>query len=91
MIPLLVESGRIDAVDRVLVVDCPVATQIERLLRRDGEHAASAQAIVAAQATREQRLAAADDVIVNDGTLEDLAAQVRKLDARYRELAAEGR
>ena len=90
VIPLLVESGRIDAVDRVLVVDCPVQTQLQRLMRRDGESQASAQAILAAQATREQRLAAADDIVVNDGSLEDLVKQVRALDARYRGLAADG-
>lgn len=88
VIPLLVEGGRVDTVDRVLVVDCPVETQLERLLARDGETAESAQRIIASQATREARLAAADDVISNAGPPEELAAQVAALDARYRSLAA---
>jgi len=88
VIPLLVEGGRIDQVDRVLVVDCPVEMQLERLVARDGGSESSAQAILAAQASREQRLAAADDVIVNDGAEDALAPQVAALDAGYRELAA---
>ena len=88
VIPLLVEGGRIDQVDRVLVVDCPVEMQLERLVARDGGSESSAQAILAAQASREQRLAAADDVIVNDGAEDALAPQVAALDASYRELAA---
>lgn len=87
VIPLLVEGGRIDRVDRVLVVDCPVETQLARLQARDGENQDSARRIVAAQASREQRLAAADDLITNDGPLEALAPQVAALDARYREVA----
>ena len=88
VIPLLVEGGRLDQVDRVLVVDCPVEMQLERLVARDGGSESSAQAILAAQASREQRLAAADDVIVNDGAEDSLAPQVAALDASYRELAA---
>lgn len=87
-IPLLVEGGRATAVDRVLVVDCPPALQRERLLQRDAETPERAEAMLAAQATREQRLAAADDVIVNDGTLAELEAAVDRLDHRYRALAA---
>lgn len=88
VIPLLVEGGRIDRVDRVLVVDCPVELQVGRLVARDGGSEAEAKSILAAQASREQRLAVADDVIVNDGAEEALAQQVAALDATYRELAA---
>ena len=88
VIPLLVEGGRIDTVDRVLVVDCPLETQLHRLQARDGETAESARKIIAAQASRETRLAVADDVIVNAGPPEELAAQVAQLDAQYRALAA---
>jgi dephospho-CoA kinase len=88
VIPLLVEGGRSDQVDRVLVVDCPAETQLVRLRARDGETEASARAILAAQASREERLAAADDVIVNEGDPEELALQVAALDTRYRALAA---
>ena len=87
VIPLLVEGGRSDAVDRVLVVDCPVETQLARLRTRDDETEAGARAILAAQASREQRLAAADDVIVNDGSFEALEHRVAELDAQYREWA----
>lgn len=87
VIPLLVEGGRSEAVDRVLVVDCPVETQLERLRARDEETEAGARAMLAAQASREQRLAAADDVIINDGSLEALENRVAELDAQYRERA----
>lgn len=87
VIPLLVESGRIDSVDRILAVDCPVEDQLARLQARDGETAESAHAMIAAQASRDARLAAADDVILNAGTMSDLSAQVDLLDARYRVLA----
>jgi len=88
VIPLLVEGGGIDRVDRVLVVDCPVETQLARLQARDHESEDSARGILAVQASREQRLAAADDVISNDGPLEALTRQVAELDARYREIAS---
>ena len=89
-IPLLAEGGR-DAypwLRRVLVVDVPVAVQRARLLRRDGIDAALADRTIAVQATREQRLAIADDVLANDGPLDALDARVAELHARYRALAA---
>lgn len=88
VIPLLVEGGRESLVDRVLVVDCPPELQLQRLMKRDGETRETAQAMLAAQATREARLAAADDVIGNDREPGALAARVAELDRRYRELAA---
>ena len=88
VIPLLVEGDRAGLVDRVLVVDCPEELQIERLMGRDGETRAAALRMLAAQVSREERLATADDVIVNDGPAEDLARQVDLLDRNYRELAA---
>jgi dephospho-CoA kinase len=88
--PLLVEFGLTGWVDRVLVVDCPAETQLARLLARDGGDEAIARAILATQASREQRLAAADDVIVNDGSPEHLPGAVATLDAAYREMAAGG-
>lgn len=84
-VPLLVESGHWKSrVDRVLVVDCPEAIQVERVKSRSGLSTEQVQAIMAAQATRAQRLAAADDVIDNGGSLEHTQAQVVALDARYR-------
>lgn len=87
VIPLLVEGGRSDVYDRVLVVDCPEAQQIERLMTRDKSSAEQARSILAAQATREQRLEAADDVIVNTGTLADLEQFVLTLHQNYERLA----
>ncbi len=86
-IPLLAESGRAKEYERVLVVDCPRETQLQRLLARDQETPERAEAILAAQATREQRLAIATEVIVNTGTLAELAATVAGLHARYLEAA----
>lgn len=89
-IPLLAEGGGRAAypwLDRILVVDVPEATQLARLLRRDGIDEALAKTMIGAQATRQQRLAIADDVLVNDGPLEALDAQVGALDRLYRGLA----
>lgn len=89
VVPLLVESGRWkERVDRVLVVDCPESLQVERVMRRNALSAAQVESILAAQATRSQRLAAADDVIVNDGERAAVEAAVERLDAGYRLLAA---
>lgn len=89
-IPLLAEGGGREAypwLDRILVVDVPVQMQLAQLLQRDSIDAALARRMLAAQASREQRLAIADDVIVNDGSLDALAAHVEALHARYRALA----
>lgn len=89
VVPLLVESGAWKSrVDRVLVVDCAVETQIARVMHRNGFSREQVLAIIERQATREARLAAADDVIVNDRTpLEQLAQEVRQLHRRYLALA----
>lgn len=89
-IPLLVEGGARAAypwLDRILVVDAPREVQRARLMQRDGIDALLADRMLDAQASRRERLAIADDVIVNDGPLEQLQAHVAALDARYRELA----
>ena len=91
-IPLLAEGGGREAypwLDRILVIDVPPGVQHARLLQRDGIDAALADRMIAAQATRRQRLAIADDVIVNDGPLEALDGHVGALDRRYRVLAGE--
>ena len=90
-IPLLAEGGGREHypwLDRILVIDVAPGIQLTRLLQRDGIDAALAQRMVAAQASRERRLAIADDVIVNNGALEALATHVEALDKRYRTLAA---
>lgn len=84
VIPLLVEGGRWrQALDRILVVDCPVETQIARVMQRNGFTRTQVEAIIARQATREARLAAADDVIDNGGPPEALPPQVARLHALY--------
>lgn len=88
-IPLLAETWPHYAfVDRVLLVDAPENSQIERLMCRDGVSREQATQTLAAQATREQRRALAQDVIVNDGDEAALDAAVAALHARYLELAA---
>jgi dephospho-CoA kinase len=88
VVPLLAETGFKEFVDRVLVVDCPSNTQIERLMARDKESATTAAAMINAQTGREQRLAIADDTISNDGPREALAHAVASLHQQYLELAA---
>lgn len=88
-IPLLVENrAEYDWIDRALLVDVPEALQVERLMRRDEVSDEVARQMLAAQSTREQRLAIADDVIVNDGAKSMLDAEVAALHSRYLELAA---
>lgn len=88
VVPLLTGSPLRSFVDRVLVVDCDEDTQIRRLLQRDTETVEQARRILAAQASRQERLAIADDVILNDGSLSDTREQVSRLAARYDEIAA---
>lgn len=92
MIPLLTEGGGRAGypwLDRILVVDVPVAMQKARLMQRDGIDATLADRMIAAQAERPQRLALADDVVVNDGDIAHLQQAVAEFDARYRVLAAQ--
>lgn len=87
VIPLLVESGSYGFLDRVLVVDAPEADQVTRLCQRDGISRELAQRMLATQATRQQRLDKADDVIDNSGQPENLAQQVQGLHETYLKLA----
>ena len=90
VVPLLVESGRwVDRVDRVCVVDCDEQTQINRVMARNQISEETVRQVMAAQATRAQRLAAADDVVLNDGTTspEGLRKQVLDLHAAWCNLA----
>ncbi len=89
VVPLLVGSPLKAFLHRVLVVDCDEETQIARLLDRDAETRDQARRILAAQASREERLAIADDVIANDGELATTREAVTRLDQAYRRLAAQ--
>jgi dephospho-CoA kinase len=82
-IPLLVEGGPSDRVDRILVVDVDEAVQLQRVMARDGCTLEQARAILASQASRSARLAVADDVLLNAGTVTDLRQAVDHLHERY--------
>ena len=87
-IPLLVESsGARDRVDRILVVDADESQQVQRLMTRDSVSVEQARAVLAAQARRTDRLKAADDVLLNSGSVAELRQAVDRLHQRYLELA----
>ena len=81
--PLLLETNQKDFCDKVLVVDVPVETQIERTLKRDDVSLDQVQSIIKAQISRDKRLELADEVIVNDKSLEDLQLAVSKLHQQF--------
>jgi dephospho-CoA kinase len=88
VIPLLFETGVcLDLLQRVLVVDCEESEQIRRASARSGLSAQEVRAIMAAQLPRAERLPRADDVLVNDGSIDALRRQVARLHARYLDLA----
>ncbi len=89
-VPLLVESGTYrQRCDRVVVVDCPESLQISRVMARNGLGETEVRAILATQASRDQRLAAADDVLANDGDLAALKLQIAGLHQRYLRMTAQ--
>jgi dephospho-CoA kinase len=91
VVPLLFERGGLSGTaSRVLVVDCPEDLQVQRAAARSGQSPAEIRAIMATQLSRAERLARADDVILNAGLLAAIAPRVAELDHRYRELAARG-
>jgi dephospho-CoA kinase len=87
-IPLLIEGGARDRVDRVLLIDADESLQLERLMRRDGVSAEEARAALAAQASRAARLRQADDILENAGSVSELRQGVDRMHQRYLELAA---
>jgi dephospho-CoA kinase len=89
MVPLLVESGSYrERVNRIVVVDCSESTQVARVMARNGFSEEQVRAILAAQASRSARLAVANEVVDNDGSLVHLQEQVAQLDHKFRTLAA---
>lgn len=91
VIPLYAESSAYAWIDRVLVVDVDEDTQLARVMERDGISRELARAILASQTGRQARLALADDVISNEGSIEQLPAQVRELHQQYLAMAQRAR
>ena len=87
VVPLLAETRLFSWIDRVLVVDVEESVQIERVIARDNISQKQAQSIMDAQTSRPQRLAMADDILDNSGSLEELEAEVDKLYHKYAALA----
>ena len=85
--PLLLETGQAEMVDRILVVDVSVETQISRTLARDGGEERTVRAIIAAQIGRSQRLEHGDDIINNELPVQSLRQQVQKLHQQYLTMA----
>jgi len=86
VVPLLVESPMKEFMDRVLVVDCNEDVQLDRLKMRDTEIEEQARSMIAAQASRDERLAIADDVVLNDSGLDETRSKVEVLHKAYLEL-----
>ncbi len=91
VVPLLIENGLQHQADRVLVVDVDETIQLQRTRQRDGVSLSQAKSILAAQVSREQRLAWADDIIDNSGTPDQVLPRVAELHQRYLSMAATGR
>lgn len=87
-IPLLIENKLQHSVDRILVIDLDDDQQLKRLCRRDNISIANAQQIINSQCTRQQRLAAADDIVINNQSLSHLEKVIENLDKKYRLLAS---
>ena len=88
VVPLLIESGAYrERIDRLLVVDCDEAQQVSRVMERSGLTEREVRDIMATQASRVERLAAADDVVTNGASRDELQSQVFALHRHYVELA----
>ncbi len=88
-IPLIIESGRQDFIDRILVVDCPMKLQMVRVTQRDNLNKKQLRRIIDTQSSRWQKLQTADDVIVNDGALAKLEQQVNRMHQLYLSISEE--
>ena len=90
VVPLIFETNSSKIYDRVLVIDCDVDVQISRTSKRDNQTKSDIENIINKQATREQRLSIADDVIVNNGSLDLLRNEVLKIHKKYLEIVKNG-
>ena len=89
VIPLLLESGLQDQVDRVLVIDVPKSVQINRVLLRDESSDEEVDKIIQSQISREERLALSDDIITNDSNIDELEKAVNSMNNKYLRIAAD--
>ena len=90
VVPLIFETNSSKIYDRILVIDCDVGVQISRTSKRDNQAKSDIENIINKQATREQRLSIADDVIVNNGSLDLLRMEVLKIHKKYLEIVKNG-
>jgi dephospho-CoA kinase len=90
VVPLIFETNSSKIYDRVLVIDCDVDVQISRTSKRDNQTKSDIENIVNKQATREQRLSIADEVIINNGSLDLLRNEVLKIHKKYLEIVKNG-
>jgi dephospho-CoA kinase len=90
VVPLIFETNSSKIYDRILVIDCDVDVQISRTSKRDNQVKSDIENIINKQATREQRLSIADDVIVNNGSLDLLRMEVLKIHKKYLEIVKNG-
>ena len=90
VVPLIFETNSSKIYDRILVIDCDVDVQISRTSKRDNQAKSDIENIINKQATREQRLSIADDVIVNNGSLDLLRNEVLKIHKKYLEIVKNG-
>ena len=90
VVPLIFETNSSKIYDRILVIDCDVGVQISRTSKRDNQTKSDIENIVNKQATREQRLSIADEVIVNNGSLDLLRNEVLKIHKKYLEIIKNG-
>ena len=86
MVPLIFETNSSDNYDRILVIDCDVETQIKRSSLRDNQSNKDIQRIISSQATRDERLSIADDVVLNTSSFEYLKNEIFKIHKKYMEI-----
>jgi dephospho-CoA kinase len=86
MVPLIFETNSSDNYDRILLIDCDVETQIKRSSLRDNQSNKDIQRIISSQATRDERLSIADDVVLNTSSFEYLRNEIFKIHKKYMEI-----
>ena len=90
VVPLIYETGSSKLYDRILVIDCDVDIQIERTFKRDNQNKSEIENIINKQATREERMSIADEVILNNGSIEHLKNSILNIHKKYMEILKNG-